>query len=103
MTKLYNYVNIHSVRQTVLSDKNPKEITDMDIKEKVEDILKKVKSDKNLKAKFEKDPVKTVEEILGVDLPDELIEKVINAAKTKISGDAAGDIKEKLGGLFDKK
>lgn len=75
----------------------------MDIKEKVENILEKVKSDKNLKAKFEKEPVKTVEEILGVDLPDELIEKVINVAKTKLSGDAADDIKEKLGGFLGKK
>ena len=75
----------------------------MDIKEKVEEIVEKIKNDKDIKAKFEKDPVKTLEDVLGVDLPDEAIENVINLVKTKLSADALGDIAGKLGGLFGKK
>ncbi|MCQ2471772.1 MAG: hypothetical protein MJ147_07030 [Clostridia bacterium] len=75
----------------------------MDIKEKIEEIVAKVKADKNLKEKFEKNPVKVVEDILGIDLPDELIEKVIEGAKAKLSADVVGDIASKIGGLFGKK
>ena len=75
----------------------------MDIKEKAEEIVEKIKNDKDIKAKFEKDPVKTLEEVLGIDLPDEAIENVIDLVKTKLSADALGDIAGKLGGLFGKK
>ena len=44
----------------------------MDIKEKIEQVVKKLLSDKNLMAKFEKNPASVIEELLGVDLPDEL-------------------------------
>ena len=60
----------------------------MDIKEKIEEIVKNVKNSKDLKEKFATNPVKVVEEILGIDLPDELIEKIIEGAKEKLSGTA---------------
>ena len=77
----------------------------MDIKEKIEEIVKNVKADKNIKAKFEQNPVKVVEDILGIDLPDELIEKIIEGAKEKLAGstEAATGIFGKLAGLFGKK
>ena len=45
----------------------------MEIKEKIEQMAKKVLSDKALMELFEKDPIKAVEKVLGVDLPDELV------------------------------
>lgn len=75
----------------------------MDIKEKVEEIVAKIKSDKDLKAKFEKDPVKAIEGIIGIDLPDEAINKVIDAVKAKLTADTISDVASKLGGLFGKK
>ena len=68
----------------------------MDIKEKIEEIVGKIKSSKNLAERFEKEPVKLIEELVGVDLPDDVIEKIIDGVKAKISVD---DIKSKLGGL----
>ncbi len=68
----------------------------MDIKAKIEEIVEKVKSDKDVAEKFKKDPIKTIEELAGVDLPDDQIEKVVDAVKAKVSLD---DIGEKLGGL----
>ena len=53
----------------------------MDIKEKVTEVVEKIKNDPKLLAEFEKEPVKTVEKIVGMDLPDELIEKVLDGIK----------------------
>ncbi len=75
----------------------------MDIKAKIEEIVEKVKSDKNIQEKFKKDPIKTIEEIAGIDLPDDQIEKVVDAVKAKISIDDLGDKLGGLGKLFGKK
>lgn len=75
----------------------------MDIKEKIEELVKKLTSDKKLLEKFEKNPVKVVEELLGVDLPDDMINKIIDGVKAKISLDKVGDALGALGGLFGKK
>jgi len=69
----------------------------MDIKAKIEEIVNKVKNDKDFAAKFTSDPVKAVEGVLGIDLPDDQINTVIEGVKSKISVD---DIKGKIGGLF---
>lgn len=71
----------------------------MDIKEKIEELVNKIKNDKDFGESFKKDPVKAVESVLGIDLPDEQIEKVIDGVKSKIKLDDIGD---KIGDLFDK-
>ncbi len=71
----------------------------MDIKEKIEEIVNKVKDDKDFKDDFKKDPVKAIEGILGVNLPDEQIEKIVDGVKAKINFDSIGD---KIEDLFDK-
>lgn len=73
------------------------------IKDKVDGIVDKIKSDKNLMARFKSEPVKVVEELIGIDLPDELIEKVVDGVKAKVTMDKVGDALEMLGGLFGKK
>ncbi len=70
----------------------------MDIKEKIEEIVEKVKADPDFAADFKANPIKAVEKILGVDLPDDMIQKVVDGVKSKVSFD---DIAEKLGGLGD--
>lgn len=75
----------------------------MDIKEKIEAVVKKLMADKKLMEKFEKNPVKVIEELLGVDLPDDLVNKIIDGVKAKISLDKVGDALDMLGGLFGKK
>ena len=70
----------------------------MDIKEQIEKIVDKIKDDDALKAQFKKDPIKAVEKLLGVDLPDDLMEKVVAGVKAKLSlddlSDAAGFLKK---------
>ena len=72
----------------------------MDIKAKIEEVVNKIKKDDKLLEKFKKDPVKTVEGLIGIDLPNDQIEKLVDGIKAKISLDSIGD---KLGGLFGKK
>ena len=59
----------------------------MDIKEQIESIVEKLQKDKALQAQFKKDPVKAVEKLLGVDLPDDMVEKVVAGVKAKLSLD----------------
>lgn len=67
----------------------------MDIKEKIEGIVEKVTKDKSLMEKFEKNPTKTVEDLIGVDLPDDMVEKVVEGVKGKLSG-----VAKSIKGLF---
>lgn len=72
----------------------------MDIKEKIEEIVEKVKGDDKMLAKFKDEPVKTVEKLLGVDLPDDVIEKVVDGVKAKISVDKLSGAMDSLKKLF---
>ena len=72
----------------------------MNIKEKIEELVEKIKNDKDLMKKFQTDPIKTIEELVGMDLPDDQIEKLAEGIKAKISLDKLGGA---LGGLFGKK
>ena len=75
----------------------------MDIKEKIEAIVEKIKKNPTMLKKFNTEPVKVVEELVGIDLPDELVEKIIDGVKAKITMDKVGDALGALGGLFGKK
>lgn len=73
-----------------------------ELKEKVEELVEKIKKDKNIAAKFQKDPIATVEELLGVDLPNDQIEAVVDFIKAKIDMDKIGNALGGLKGLFGK-
>lgn len=72
----------------------------MDIKEKINELVDKIKDDDNLKDQFTKEPVKTVEKLLGVDLPDDKLEAVVDGIKAKIKLDSVSDIAGKFKKLF---
>lgn len=72
----------------------------MDIREQAEKLLASVTRDKGLMEQFRKEPVKAVEKVLGVDLPDEAVEKIITAVKAKIAADGAKDVLGSLKKLF---
>lgn len=72
----------------------------MDIKKKIEEIVEKIKSDEKFASKFKSDPVKAVESVLGIDLPDDQINQLIEGVKAKVSLDKAGDVLGKLKKLF---
>ena len=57
-----------------------------DVKEKVEELVKKLQSDPSLLKNFEQDPIKTIEKLVGVDLPDEKIQPLIAGIKVANKG-----------------
>lgn len=72
----------------------------MDIKEKIADIVEEIKKNPNIKEDFEKEPVKVIEKLVGVDLPDDVVEKIIDGVKAKLTLDNVSDAADKLKGLF---
>ena len=73
-----------------------------ELKNKLDEIVEKIKNDKNIAAKFQKDPIGTVEGLIGIDLPNDQIEALVDAVKVKINLDKMGDALGGLKGLFGK-
>lgn len=73
-----------------------------ELKEKLEEIVEKIKNDKGIASKFQKDPISTVEELIGIDLPNEQLESLVDAVKAKINMDKIGSALGGLKGLFGK-
>ena len=69
------------------------------MKEKVEQILTKLRTDDKLLEKFQKNPASVIEEYLGVDLPDDQVNQIVEAVKARLQLDKLGSA---LGGLFRK-
>lgn len=67
---------------------------------KAGDLANKIGADKVLLDSFTKDPVKTLESKLGIDLPDEQINKLVDAIKAKLKLDKAADLLGGIGKLF---
>ena len=72
----------------------------MDIKAKITDIAEKIKKDPSMMESFKKDPVKAVEKVLGVDLPDDIIQQIVAGVKVKLSGDKLSGAVDSLKKLF---
>lgn len=73
---------------------------DMDkIKDIIDGLVDKIKDNKDLMEKFKDEPVKVIEELLHIDLPDEMLDKVVDGVKAKINLDQIGDMLEGFGGF----
>ncbi|MBQ6711668.1 MAG: hypothetical protein IJN18_05005 [Clostridia bacterium] len=71
-----------------------------EIKALIKKLADKVQSDDEIKELFKKDPIKAVEKILGVDLPDDVVKKIIDGVKASITIDDAKDLLGSLKKLF---
>ena len=71
-----------------------------DVKAKIEEIYGKLKSDDKLLKKFWDEPIKTLEGLVGIDLPDDQIQPIVDGLKEKLSADKLGSL---ASGLFGKK
>lgn len=72
----------------------------MDIKAKIEEIISKVKNDPEFATKFTNSPIQAVESVIGIDLPDDQIQSIIEGVKAKISMDKASDVLGSIKKLF---
>ena len=75
------------------------------IKEIAQRIKAIMKDDDKFEAKFDRNPAKAIEELLGIDLPDEKVNKIVTIVKTKLDSDRIEDLleegKAKIGKLLD--
>lgn len=79
-----------------------REESPMDIKAKIEEIVKKLMADKTLMARFERNPASVIEQYVGIDLPDEQVNQLVEGIKAKIKLDQVGDVLGGIGKLFGK-
>ncbi len=73
-----------------------------ELKAKIEELVAKITKDAALKTLFQKNPVEAVEKVLGVDIPDDMVEKIVAGVKAKLAGDKLSDAANALKGLFGK-
>ncbi len=74
----------------------------MDVKKMIEQAVNMIQNNAALKTQFEKDPIKAIEKALNIDLPNEIMDKIVDGVKAKISLDTLGDAANALKGLFGK-
>ena len=64
---------------------------ELDVLEIVEKAAKKLLKDEKLQAQFKKEPIKALEKLLDIDLPEELLEPVVEGIKAKLVADKVED------------
>ena len=72
----------------------------MDIKEQINKVLNEVSKNPDIKERFEKEPVKVIEKLIGVDLPDDIVMKIIDGVKAKLTLDNVSKVADTLKGVF---
>ena len=72
----------------------------MDIKSKIQELVEKIQKDPQLRAAFKENPIKAVETLLGVDLPDDVVEKIVDGVKAKLTMDTLSDVAGAFKKLF---
>ena len=74
----------------------------MEVKEQITKAVDKITKDKKLQEQFQKEPVKALESVLGVDLPDDVVEQVIQGVKAKLTIDKVSGAVDSLKGFIKK-
>ncbi len=72
----------------------------MDIKGQIDKIVEEVSKNPNIKEQFEKEPVKVIEKIIGIDLPDDIVMKIVDGVKAKLTIDGVSKATDALKGMF---
>ena len=75
----------------------------MDVKGKIQQAAATLLKDKNLRKKFDTNPTAVIEELIGVDLPDEIVNQIIAGVRAKLASDKLGCMLSGLGDIFSKK
>lgn len=82
--------------------KQEREDIPMDVKEQITKAVDKITKDKNLQEQFKKDPVKALENVLGVDLPDDMINQIVQGVKAKLTAEKVSDSVDALKSFLKK-
>ena len=73
----------------------------MDMKEQISKILEEISKNPEIKEMFEKEPVKAIEKVTGIDLPDDVVNKIIDGVKAKLTIDNVSKAADVLKGVFN--
>lgn len=68
----------------------------LDIKEKIDEIVKQIQNNPEMLKSFKEEPVKTIEKLVGVDLPEDKIQPILSGVSAKL---ALSDVGDKLSGF----
>ena len=68
----------------------------------IENLIDEIQKDGKLGAQFEKEPVKVIEKIIGKDLPDDVVEKIVDGVKAKIGMEKVSGALDMLDGALGK-
>ena len=75
---------------------------EFDVLEIVENAAKKLLKDEKLQQQFKEEPIKALEKLLDIDLPDELLEPVVEGIKAKMTAEKIEDTLSDAAGLLKK-
>ena len=72
----------------------------MDIKESIEKAVATIAQDKALQEQFKTDPVEAVQKLLGVELPVDVLEKIVAGVKAQLTAGQLAGAADALKTLF---
>ena len=72
----------------------------MDVNEQIRKIVEEISKNPDIKEQFEKEPVKVIEKMIGVDLPEDMVLKIIEGVKAKLTIVDVSKVTDALKGLF---
>ncbi len=72
----------------------------MDIKESIEKAVATIAQDKTLQEQFKTDPVEAVQKLLGVELPVDVLEKIVAGVKAQLTAGQLAGAADALKKLF---
>ena len=72
----------------------------MDIKESIEKAVATIAQDKALQEQFKTDPVAAVQKLLGVELPVDVLEKIVAGVKAQLTAGQLAGAADALKKLF---
>ena len=73
----------------------------MDVKKMIETLIDEIQKDGKIGTEFKNDPAKVIERIIGKDLPDDVVDKVVDGVRAKVNLDKAADAIDKLDDMLD--
>ncbi len=75
----------------------------MDRNAPIRQLAESFAKDSTLRAQFQQNPAKAVEKLLGVDLPEDAIQQIVQGVKAKLSAGKLSDTVDPLKNSFDKR
>ncbi len=76
------------------------EESEMDIKDQISKMAEELSRNPDIREQFEKEPVKVIEKVIGIDLPDDVVMKIIDGVKAKLTIDNVSKAADALKGIF---